>query len=255
MSHAARRTATAVSALTLALTLGGCQMLGIGGSRMASVPQATERAEPMDFGAEQIAEGRKALTDGHIPQAIDSFMLAKSFQAHAPAAYNGLAVAYSRLGREDLAERFFLTAVALAPDDERFRTNLALFYVRSGIPRQTAPAMALAPAQPDVAAAPAQVAVAAAPAVLRAAPVVRSLGGGVTVQAPASRLQRVSAGEVTIRGSAAAAPGAVAANGHRAVIEVGGGRSGAAPARVMVASARPGATAQRTYPIRIPLAD
>ena len=56
----------------------------------------------------------EALVDGRTLEAIDAFMIAKSFPEQAPAAFNGLAVAYSRLGRTDLTERFFQTAIALA---------------------------------------------------------------------------------------------------------------------------------------------
>ncbi|MXO75241.1 hypothetical protein GRI40_08435 [Altererythrobacter aerius] len=252
MTRSLRRTTAAASLATLALALGGCQALGIGGNRMASAPAADgEIAAPFDFGAEQLAEGREALRKGHIPVAIDSFMLAKSFQEHAPAAYNGLAVAYSRLGREDLAERFFLTAVALSPEDSRYRSNLALFYVRSGIPRVGQAALAAAAPAATPAPAPAPDVLVAETTVV--SPVVRQLAGGISVQAPPRRIQRVSAAEVTIRAAEPGAP-ALATNQRRAVIEVGARSARPAVRTVTVASVRPAARVQ-TYPIRIPLGE
>lgn len=248
MTKLSANATTAATALALALTLGGCQALGFGGAQMASTTM--REAPAVDLGAEVLAEGRAALEAGRTTDAIDAFMLAKAYPVHAPAAYNGLAVAYSRLGRTDLTERFFLTAVGLAPDEAKYRTNLALFYSKNAQPRIAEPALVVAPVQ-ATAVALAAVSSPDAPTLAVAAqverrPVVRALKAGVTVQSPGPALQRISKGEVSIRTAPlAGTPSAVAVTGrggHRAVIEVGGARS--APA------VRVGAAA---YPVRIPL--
>lgn len=237
-----------------ALLLGGCQALGLGGGGMARASSGPAlAAEPVDLGAEQLDAGRAALMGGHTIDAIESFMLAKAFPKHMPAAYNGLAVAYGRIGRTDLSERYFLTAVALAPDEDRYRSNLALFYTRNGQPKSAGPAMAMAPVPPvgDSAAAAQPIAIAAP------APKVRSLAAGVTVRGPGTHLQRVSRGEVTIRsGGLAAPPVNTAAVPRRAVIEVGAARQPAYPIRVTLADPKAAqAASAKAYPIRIPLSE
>src|SRR3546814_7754482 len=46
----------------------------------------------------------------------------------APEAYNGLGVAYARLGRADLAERYFKMALSMEGTNPRFAANLERFY-------------------------------------------------------------------------------------------------------------------------------
>ncbi|MCT2559389.1 hypothetical protein N0B51_10405 [Tsuneonella sp. YG55] len=257
MIQANKRQVAAVSAAAMALVLGGCQALGIGGHGIARAGLEAERSAIADFGAGQLEEGRKALKEGRTADAIDAFMLAKSFAEEAPAAYNGLAVAYSRLGREDLTERFFRVAIALAPEDTRYRSNLALFYANNGMPRSAGPSLAFEQARPlvDVATPDVQLGNAQVPV----EPVTRSLGAGISVRSPVSRLQRVSSSEVTIVSGQASARTVAGASGHRAVIEVGRSASPSASpaARVALASARAVVAPQkdRAYPIRIRLED
>ena len=253
MMSLVKRAAGAAAIASLALALGGCQVLGIAGPRTSRAAPDTDAAAIAGLGRGQLAAGREALVEGRTIDAINALMIAKSFPEHAPAAYNGLAVAYSRLGREDLAERFFLAAVALCPEDRRYRSNLALFYVRQGLPRDGGTALAFTPVEPAVGELPA-LAQLENPAVGQA--VVRPIGGGIIASRPLSRLQRVSAGEVRI-GSAPREPAVAVAGARRAVIEVGGKAPPPAPgARVAAAVRRPAQTAGRPpYPIRIPLSD
>lgn len=249
-----KQAALGASIAATALLLGGCQALGLGGGGMARASNGSAlAAEPVDLGAEQLEAGRAALNGGHTIDAIEAFMLAKAFPKHMPAAYNGLAVAYGRIGRADLSERYFLTAVALAPDEDRYRSNLALFYTRNGQPKSAGPAVAMAPMPPvGNSAAPARPDAAEAPA-----PKVRSLAAGVTVRGPDAHLQRVSRGEVAIRSGGPAAPVAnTAAAPRRAVIEVGAARRPAYPVRVTLADPKAAkAASAEAYPIRIPLSD
>ena len=221
----------AAGAVALAFALSGCQLLGIGGHGRAALRDDSS-AILKDFGADQLAQGRQALVEGRTVDAIDAFVIAKAFPEQAPAAFNGLAVAYSRLGRTDLAERFFQSAVALAPQEDRYRSNLALFYAHNPMPRIAEPMMAVAAPAPEAIApiveAPVAVAVATPPA-----PVVRSLGAGVTAQAPQSRLQRVSRAEVRI--SSPAMPRVA----HQPVIHVGPAARAAYPVRITLSEIKP----------------
>lgn len=205
-------------ALLLAVVpaLAGCKLLGLDNG-FASTATLQERL-PADFGAEQLAVGRKALQDGHIVDAIESFQLAKFYPEHAAAAANGLAVAYSQLGRTDLTERYFQVAVALAPEDERYRSNLARFYARNPIPKSADPAAALAAMQafaPMPMDAPVDNAIGevSVPATARAA--------GVSVEAAGTRVRRVSRNEVFISDAPVAAESLRPVSRRHAVIELG----------------------------------
>ncbi|WP_162935628.1 hypothetical protein [Tsuneonella amylolytica] len=237
------------AALVLAIVpaLGGCKALGMGSHSITSTASLTERLSD-DFGTQQLELGRAALAKGHTVEAIEAFMLAKLYPEQAAAAYNGLAVAYSRTGRTDLTERFFQTAVMLAPNEDRYRGNLALFYSSNPVVRANETALAVASfSQPVHVEAPAPVAVAL---VEIDEPKVQALGGGVTVQTGGSRVRRISDREVAIRGGASAAPKGDTIIRRQAVIEVGGGR----PNSVIRFGLVDGAIAKKTqYPIRIDL--
>lgn len=254
MTKTHQRTLTATATFSLAILLGGCQIFSPGGMATASA-RAERTASMADFGSEQLAEGRKALQDGKTAAAIDAFMMARAFPEQAPAALNGLAVAYSRIGRPDLAERFFQGAVALAPSEDRYRANLALFYSSNGIPRQAEPAMALAAIAPPKTVQPQGEAQPVAIAAAAVAPAVRRLGAGITVQSAPTRLQRVSRGVVAIRDRAQPTL-AAAGSGRRAVIEVGAGGAQSYPVRITLGQPVPAKRQpSQAYPIRIPLDD
>ncbi len=235
MSRFSQSLKPAAGAVALAFALSGCQLLGIGGHGRAALRDDSSTILK-DFGADQLAQGRQALVDGRTMEAIDAFMIAKSFPEQAPAAFNGLAVAYSRLGRTDLTERFFQTAIALAPEEDKYRTNLALFYSRNAMPPAAAPALAIAqPVVQPVLTLPEPAAVAPAPTMVAAAstPSVRVVGRGVTVQSSSAKLQRVSATEVHI-GSAPATRVA-----HQPVIHVGRPAAAEYPVRITLSEVGP----------------
>ena len=248
MSRTIGRKVSATSVAVLALALGGCQVLGIGGPRMARAPADADSALIANFGSEQLELGRTALKEGRTVAAIDAFMIAKSFEREAPAAYNGLAVAYSRLGREDLAERFFQEAVARAPDDTRFRANLATFYVRHGIPRSTQPVLAIAPVEPLVAPAPELAAAPVQVDPVRIDPVAAvDAKSKVSARTPSSGFRRISRHEVKIVG-----------NTRRVIVEVGGATTPARVGTVKLAATgarTPLRKARPAYPVRVTLDD
>lgn len=239
------RTRTLVLLLAVAPALTGCKMLGLsdGFTHSSNLNQRL----PADFGAEQLAAGRKALSDGDIMGAIDSFRLAKLYPDHAAAALNGLAVAYSHLGRTDLTERYFQAAIAIAPEDERYRSNLALFYERNPIPRVADIGAALDPLS-----APAPFSF-GAPIDLadnETAPPTVARGGGITFEKAGARMRRVSPNEVFISDAPSAPRNISSARTRQSVIEVGASRSSAPSIRAQIANA----PQKRDYPIRVKLA-
>ncbi|WP_095013106.1 hypothetical protein [Tsuneonella mangrovi] len=253
-----------------ATALGGCQSIfGFGGHTASALPRI-DQPLPDDYGAIQLAAARKALSEGRTSDAIDGFMVARLYPASAAAAYNGLAVAYSRIGRTDLTERFFTKAVALAPQDDRYRANLALFYSRNGSVKSDLPAAlavqqaadeASRAAQADQApaeASPVAVAVAERPTVVHFA-------DGITAREPQGRMHRVSRREVTITTPTESKPDdAVAVYSPRpAVFAIRTGtnaRRAAPPYPIRIALTSPDKAeavepARQAYPIRIDLKD
>lgn len=70
--------------------------------------------------------GRAAIAAGNYGLAIDAFRRSLGKGEDTAASLNGLAVAYARIERADLAERYFREAVAAAPGNPQFADNLAL---------------------------------------------------------------------------------------------------------------------------------
>jgi tetratricopeptide (TPR) repeat protein len=193
---------------------------------------------PKDIGEGYLADGRKALDRGEITAAVTAFRNAKLYPGHEAAAFNGLAIAYSRLGRTDLTERFFLEAVALAPDESRFRMNLARFYAQHpAVPLQVLGAISPVPlpgagAGTDLAA---RTRAQSASARIR-------INDHVATEAPRSRLVRVSANEVRLDSASAGPDKAGVRNTSAYPVRIGFS-TGSAAAKVIA------------YPIQIRLAD
>jgi len=70
--------------------------------------------------------GRALLANGMPGSAIESFERALSAGEAVDPAINGLGIAYARLGRLDLAKRFFERAIAVDPGNDRYQDNLTL---------------------------------------------------------------------------------------------------------------------------------
>lgn len=183
-----------VLSLVCAPVLSGCQWFGNGKTNLASSGLTREIAET--FGEDQLAAGKAALAEGRTSEAIDFFMVAKLYPEHAAEAFNGLGVAYSRLGRPDLTEKFFQTAIALAPSDERFQSNLALLYERHGVFRTARLDASLLAKATLLTSSLADGEGGGEVDEPRAAAV--SLANGLVAQAPQSRLRRMSSREVVV---------------------------------------------------------
>ena len=121
--------------LCLPLFVGGC-------STFAGPAELTIRAvEPTaesGAGANALATGRTHLGFGRNADAITAFRGALRDQPGNAEALNGLAIAYDRIGRKDLAQRYFELAVASSPDDARYGQNLARFLQKTGRPAMAA---------------------------------------------------------------------------------------------------------------------
>lgn len=83
-----------------------------------------------------LAEGRSLLAAGNAAQAISAFRLALGQDAGSVAALNGIAIAYDRLGRIDLARQHFEMALALEPDAGDIAYNLGWTLHRAGRHRE-----------------------------------------------------------------------------------------------------------------------
>ncbi len=120
--------ATHLATLVLAATaLSGCQSISnffAFNKGRAEAPLATNAV----FGAEELENGRAALRAGYPARAIEQFRLAALNEEVSADAFNGMAVAYTKLGRADLAERYFKMAVTIDSSNPRYAANLARFY-------------------------------------------------------------------------------------------------------------------------------
>jgi tetratricopeptide (TPR) repeat protein len=111
------------SAIALLVSLGGCQFLGkLNLARSGS--QDEQQAKAQRAMPSSLAEGREHLRANRNGLAIDAFNLALVRGEDPAAAFNGLGVAYARVGRNDLAYRFFKKANASAPDNPVYAGNL-----------------------------------------------------------------------------------------------------------------------------------
>lgn len=115
----------AITAILLAGALSGCQSSPFFASIFGGQKSPATLRHPVDVaGAVTLEEGRAQLTQGNIAAAIASFRIARLDAATEADANNGLAVAYARLGRPDLAERYFIAALEIEPDNVRYTANL-----------------------------------------------------------------------------------------------------------------------------------
>jgi len=114
----------------LSLPLGACSSLfGIHFADRQARPMPTSQASLLATAtpvATKTMLGRQQLAEGQVGAAIETFQAALAAGEDRAPVINGLGVAYARLGRSDLALRFFEEATAIVPDDQRYASNLAL---------------------------------------------------------------------------------------------------------------------------------
>ncbi len=117
------------TAIAVSLPLSGCGgMLDFGTSKSASAVQESGALDMSEYFERRLAAGHRHLSQGRLSKALTAFRQAAGNESTTAAACNGLAIAYDRLGRTDLAEKYFKQAVSFAePDDFRYARNLARF--------------------------------------------------------------------------------------------------------------------------------
>lgn len=123
-----RSTTTILFATMAALTLSGCQLFNPGhGSSLRSAQATPDMSSYFD---QRLADGRRHLRAGRLASAITAYRQASYSADHTATAYNGLAIAYDRLGRADLARMYFEGALERAPENLAIARNLARFAAR-----------------------------------------------------------------------------------------------------------------------------
>ena len=123
--------ASTLALVALAASLGGCQnfVQAFDFSRHSSAPQYA-------IGPADLEEGREHLRAGRTGNALAPLHRAALNPQTSGAALNALGVAYAKLDRADLAERYFIAATRVDRDNERFAANLDRFY-RSELARDS----------------------------------------------------------------------------------------------------------------------
>lgn len=112
------------------------RLVDSGAANTGLVALASANAEGV---AAALDEGRALLMAGNAAQAISAFRLALTADQGSVPALNGLAIAYDRLGRRDLARRHFEMALALAPGAGDIAYNLGLSLHLGGEHRAAVP--------------------------------------------------------------------------------------------------------------------
>ncbi len=120
---------------TLCLATGGCASFDF-----APRSKVAQQADMSGYFAERLDVGRAHLAAGRPTKAIEAFRQASYNPALAPEAFNGMAVAYSTLGRDDVARDLFARAADLDPTDQRYWRNLARVDERIMLTQHTPPA-------------------------------------------------------------------------------------------------------------------
>lgn len=117
-----KTTSTIAMTIAVGVSLSGCQALF--GPRTAHVDSASQSAMAQAQLNPALDQGRQLLKAGRIAQAIELLRVAQRDPSSMAEASNGLGVAYAKLGRHDLADRYFKMALALEPADTRFAANM-----------------------------------------------------------------------------------------------------------------------------------
>lgn len=92
-------------------------------AKPASVEMASKK--PVADPAHYTNLGRSQLTAEQTGAAIESFRLALAFREPPAPAYNGMGIAYVRLGMFEQAQELFDMAIKAAPEEEKYRANMA----------------------------------------------------------------------------------------------------------------------------------
>ncbi|WP_017668115.1 tetratricopeptide repeat protein [Sandarakinorhabdus sp. AAP62] len=209
-----------------------------------------------------LAEGRSLLGAGNAAQAISAFRVALGQNAGSVAALNGIAIAYDRLGRIDLARQHFEMALALEPDAGDIAYNLGWTLHRAGLHRDAIAWLQRASSSDDgraaAAARRALLLVAAAlenaalaPVIAAEAPV-RVASARIEAAQASARIDMASSGEAVL-----VLPGAASHSLNAPQLAVAQRAGGVPVARInaSLAPARAGELPQLAAPITLPQDD
>jgi hypothetical protein len=230
-----------------AVSVSGCQSI-LGTLGLADRPDSQQHY----FGARDLEEGRAALAANLPGSAIPAFQRATLNPETAAAAYNGLGVAYARLQRGDLAERFFTQATVLDRENEAYANNLMMFYhselagsTRALAAREQEARQALAAAIVDP--------------VENTSEVRTVANATITIERPKARLSQSTRREILVTTESRAEQPARNSQVASAagLPHVGDARSGAVapeyPIRIDISGKVPRSAPRAEYPIRITL--
>jgi tetratricopeptide (TPR) repeat protein len=120
----ARHTGLILSVLAIS-TLGGCQNIWSSNHRLAD--RTVEDLDLSGYFALRLEEGRIHLQANRPGAAIYAYRQASYDPDLRAAAYNGMAIAFDRLGRTDLAQSYFMAAVQIEPENVSFASNFVHF--------------------------------------------------------------------------------------------------------------------------------
>ena len=227
----------------MALALGGCQSLFGGGSQMRT---DLSQVDLGDYFAGRMEAGRQHLEASRPTLAVKAFRQASYDRRYAADAFNGMAVAYDRIGRPDLAREYFSRAMAAAPQDARFSRNLARLEARFA----SMPQDRVAEADVAIDASLADTAVELAPIAVSTPHVTFSGSGGSSLQPTSGNSVRIARAPATPAVVRAPEPVRVATS-RRAVVNV----ERRIAERSHLQRVRRNAKARKGYPIRVVLAD
>ena len=189
------RTVTATLLIGSALAMAGCASPFGKTERYARATTADlEQADFSSYFAQRLNDGKLHLRAGQLTHAITAFRQAAVDARYKGEALNGMAIAYDKLGRDDLSRRYFGEAIAAAPEDMRFQRNFARFEGRAMRRAQ------LRDERVELAAREATKVDEMVPEVAAALDQLRP-DAAVRIAPTRSRIERVSRGEVQIRSS------------------------------------------------------
>jgi tetratricopeptide (TPR) repeat protein len=166
-----------------AVSLGGCQSFPLTSWMFKKDRPAVEDHRLAGNTTGALEEGGAFLRDGNLSAAVASYRIALLDRATRADASNGLGVAYAKLGRDDLAARYFLRAIDAEPDNPKYVANLLR------LQQQVLLARRVDESRQNEALA----------AVASAAVLSRQADAGATGSRTSGMVERVSRGEVQIR--------------------------------------------------------
>lgn len=120
----ARATGLILSVLAIG-SLGGCQNILSSNHRLAD--RTVEDVDLSGYFALRLEEGRIHLQANRPGAAISAYRQASTDPELRAAAYNGMAIAFDRLGRTDLAQSYFMAAIQIEPENVSFASNFVHF--------------------------------------------------------------------------------------------------------------------------------